>query len=305
MARRQVAEHEGRGDEVGHDVHRHGDDQEGQAAQYQERCAGDGGDDLGRAVDDLAVDLELRAAQHHGDHREHQDVHRQAPEVTDADGLAARRRTREVAEVEHQSAVDRQPQRTARKDVAPHLVAGQGRCHRPGDARVGLEVHEHRQAGHGQQNHRAGKGLVAAHHLHAVGEDHQLHQPDRHEAHPAQARQAKDAVMVVHGQLRPHGRKQHAQHHRGQVGLDTEPGNGDDCADQRRYLRAVDTESDAADDRERYAGLLPHVAGQVHEEVHQRRADAQRQENLPAAQPQGEQPHGEGVVGDVVHIVGP
>ncbi len=67
----------------------------------------------------------------------------------------------------------------------------------------------------------------------------------------------------------------------------------------------MDTEGDAADDRERHAGLLPHVAGQVHEEVHQRRADGQRQQDLPATQAKGEQAHGERVVGDVVHIVGP
>ncbi|MNM60714.1 hypothetical protein D3C81_720040 [compost metagenome] len=111
--------------------------------------------------------------------------------------------------------------------------------------------------------------------------------------------------MVVDRQLRPHGSEQHPQHHRGQVGLDTEPGDGDDRTDQRRNLRAMDAEGDTADDREGDAGLLPHVAGEVHEEVHQRRADRQRQENLPATQAEGEQPHGERVVGDVVHIVGP
>ncbi|MNP44245.1 hypothetical protein D3C76_1380980 [compost metagenome] len=67
----------------------------------------------------------------------------------------------------------------------------------------------------------------------------------------------------------------------------------------------MDAEGDAADDRKRHAGLLAHVAGQVHEEVHQRRADPQGQQNLPAAQAQGIQADGERIVGDVVHIVGP
>ena len=40
MAWRQVAQHEGRGDEVGHDVHRHGDDQEGQAAENRKAVLG-------------------------------------------------------------------------------------------------------------------------------------------------------------------------------------------------------------------------------------------------------------------------
>lgn len=111
--------------------------------------------------------------------------------------------------------------------------------------------------------------------------------------------------MVVGCHLRPYSGEQHAQHHRSQVGLDAEPGDGDDRTNQRRNLRTMDAEGDAADDREWYAGLLPHVAGQVHEEVHQRRADGQRQQDLPATQAEGEQAHGERVVGDVVHIIGP
>ncbi|MCY1450392.1 hypothetical protein D9M71_671950 [compost metagenome] len=111
--------------------------------------------------------------------------------------------------------------------------------------------------------------------------------------------------MVVGCQLRPHGGEQHPKHHRCQVGLDAEPGDGDDGTDQRRDLRAVDAEGNAADDRERYPGFLPHVTRQVHEEVHQCRADGQRQQNLPAAQAEGEQAHGERIVGDIVHIVCP
>ena len=83
-----------------------------------------------------------------------------------------------------------------------------------------------------------------------------MHQPDRHEAHPAQARQAKKAVIVVGRQLRPHGSEQYAQHDGRQVGLDTEPGDGDHRPDQRRYLRAVDAEGDATDHRKGYAGFL-------------------------------------------------
>ncbi|MNS93063.1 hypothetical protein D3C72_1272190 [compost metagenome] len=67
----------------------------------------------------------------------------------------------------------------------------------------------------------------------------------------------------------------------------------------------MNAETDPANDRKRHAGLLAHVAGQVHEEIHQCCADPQRQENLPAAKAQGIQPDGERVVGDVVHIVGP
>ncbi len=236
---------------------------------------------------------------------EHQNIHRQAPEIADLDGLAARRRAGEVAEIEDQRAVDRQPQRTAGKDVAPHLAAGQRFADRPGDGRVGLEVHPRGEGGDGQQNHRPGKRFVAPHHFHAVGEDRQLHEPDRHETHPAQARQTEDRVVVVVGEAGMDRGQQHAKHHRGQVRLNPEPGDGDNGADQRRNLRPVDAETDPADDRKRHPGFLAHVAGQVHEAVHQRRADPQRQQNLPAAQAQGIQADGERVVGDVVHIVGP
>ena len=52
--------------------------------------------------------------------------------------------------------------------------------------------------------------------------------------------------------------------------------DGDHRAYQCRDLRAVDSEGAPADHRERYAGLLPHVPGEVHEEVHQRRTNGQR-----------------------------
>ncbi|MCY1357132.1 hypothetical protein D9M69_436130 [compost metagenome] len=75
-ARRQAGEHEGRRDEVGNDVHRYRHDQERQAAQHQEGLVGYGGDDLGRAVDDLAIEAELRTGEHEADNGEQHDVDR-------------------------------------------------------------------------------------------------------------------------------------------------------------------------------------------------------------------------------------
>ncbi|MNP00918.1 hypothetical protein D3C76_927170 [compost metagenome] len=111
--------------------------------------------------------------------------------------------------------------------------------------------------------------------------------------------------MVVLGETGMDGGQQHPKDHGGQVGLDAEPGDGDHGADQSGNLCPVDAETDAADDRKRHPGFLAHVARQVHEAIHQRRADAQGQENLPAAQAQGIEADGKRVVGDVVHIVGP
>ncbi|MND77540.1 hypothetical protein D3C80_692240 [compost metagenome] len=111
--------------------------------------------------------------------------------------------------------------------------------------------------------------------------------------------------MVEACQVGRHRHQQHPQHHRGQVGLDAEPGDGDHRADDGRQLRTVDAETHAADHRERHPGFLPHVTREVHEEVHQHGTDAQCREHLPAGQAEGEQAHGEGIVGDVVHIVGP
>ncbi|MNR03626.1 hypothetical protein D3C85_1195290 [compost metagenome] len=111
--------------------------------------------------------------------------------------------------------------------------------------------------------------------------------------------------MVIRGQARGDSGQQHAQHHRGQVSLDAEPGDGDHCTDQGRDLRPVDTKADTAHHRERHPGLLPHVPGKVHEQVHQQCTDGQRQHDLPAAQAQGIEAHGEGVVGDVVNVIGP
>ncbi|MNG15900.1 hypothetical protein D3C84_997590 [compost metagenome] len=67
----------------------------------------------------------------------------------------------------------------------------------------------------------------------------------------------------------------------------------------------MNAETDPADDRKRHPGFLAHVARQVHEEVHQRRANPQGQKNLPATKAQRIKTDGEGVVGDVVHVIGP
>jgi hypothetical protein len=89
------------------------------------------------------------------------------------------------------------------------------------------------------------------------------------------------------------GGQQYSKDHRGQVRLNPEPGDGDNGTDQCRNLCPVNAETDPADDRKRHAGLLSHVAGEVHEAIHQRRADPQGQQDLPAAQSEGVQPDGE------------
>ncbi|MCY1419263.1 hypothetical protein D9M71_348470 [compost metagenome] len=132
-----------------------------------------------------------------------------------------------------------------------------------------------------------------------------MHEPDRDETHPAQGRQAEDRVVVVVGEPGMDRRQQHTKDDGREVRLNTEPGDGDHCADQRGNLRPVNAETDPADDRKRHPGFLAHVAGQVHEEVNQRRTNPQGQQDLPAAQAQGIQADGKGVVGNVVNVVGP
>ena len=92
--------------------------------------------------------------------------------------------------------------------------------------------------------------------------------------------------MVIIGKPWMNGGQQHAENYRGQVGLDPKPGNRNYRPNQRRNLRPVNAKTDAADNRKRHTGLLPHVARQVHEEVHQCCADPQGQQYLPAAQAQ-------------------
>ncbi|MCY1453795.1 hypothetical protein D9M71_708090 [compost metagenome] len=67
----------------------------------------------------------------------------------------------------------------------------------------------------------------------------------------------------------------------------------------------MNAEAYAAHHREWHAGLLSHVAGKVHEQVHQQCTDCQGQYDLPTAQAQGIQADSEGVVGDVMDVVGP
>ncbi|MNC27620.1 hypothetical protein D3C75_757960 [compost metagenome] len=67
----------------------------------------------------------------------------------------------------------------------------------------------------------------------------------------------------------------------------------------------MDAEADPAHDGVGQAGLLPHVAGQVHEAADHQCAEREGCEDLCAAHAQGEEADGEGIVGDVVHIVGP
>ena len=106
-------------------------------------------------------------------------------------------------------------------------------------------------------------------------------------------------------QGREQGDQQHAQHQGGQVGLDAEPDDGDAAADQGRDLGAVDAEADAAHHREGDAGLDAHEAGKAQQDEEQHGADAEGQQDLPAAKAQREQADGEGVVAQAVHVVGP
>lgn len=253
----------------------------------------------------LAVDPELGAGEHHREQAEQQDIHRQPPEVADADGALVRAAAGEIAEIQDHGAVEGDPERRAAEDLQPHLRTAHGVAAGPGDGGAGAQVHPGGEGGDGEQDHRSGEGFVATHHLHAVGEDQQLHAPDGDEGRPAQARQAEDRILVVGREARPDRRQQDAQDDRGEIGLDAEPGDGDHRADQRGKLRAMDAEGDPAHHRVGQAGLLAHVAGQVHQPVDHQRAQGQRGEDLRAAHAEGEEADGEGVVGDVVHVVGP
>lgn len=57
-----------------------------------------------------------------------------------------------------------------------------------------------------------------------------------------------------------------AQDRQGEVGLDTEPGDGDGAPDDGRHLRPFDAERHAAHDREGDSRLVPHEAGQRQQE---------------------------------------
>ena len=70
--------------------------------------------------------------------------------------------------------------------------------------------------------------------------------------------------------------------HGGEPRLDTVPESCYDGPDQGRKVSPEDTEADPGQDRIRYALLLTRHADEVHQEVHGRYADHQRQKHLPA-----------------------
>ncbi len=259
----QVVERIDRCDEIGHHVHGDGQDQQRECCEHQQQRIGDFLDDVGGRLDDASVDSELSAGQSDHDAAEHQHVERDAPEVAFHDRALRRRVAGEVAEVEDERAVDRDPQAGAADDLQPHVDAGQrGRCG-PRDGPVGVVEHPDRQRDHRDQNDRTGERLVLADHLHAVADDHHLDHPQRDERDPAERRQPQDAVRVEGlGRWRERD-DQDAQHHGSEVGLDAEPGDRDRAADDGRDLRAADAEGDAAHHRERDAGLFAHETRQA------------------------------------------
>ena len=91
----------------------------------------------------------------------------------------------------------------------------------------------------------------------------------------------------------------------GEVGLDAEPHDRDAATDQGRDLGAADAEADPAHDREGDTGLVAHEPGQAQQDEEEGGPDAEREQDLPGAQAQGEQPHRERVVSEAVHVVGP
>ena len=175
----------------------------------------------------------------------------------------------------------------------------------PAQLAARAEEHPRGQRDEGHQDDRAGERLVLADALHAVAGDDHLDDPERGEADPAEHRQAEEVLLRQRFQARHQGDQQHVADQRGQVGLDAEPDDGHAAADQRRDLRAAGAEADPAHHRERHAGLDAHVAGQGEQDEQERRAETERGEDLPGAQPEGEQADREGVVAEAVHVVGP
>lgn len=304
FAGEQVGQRVDGGDEVRHQVHRDGEHDQRQAGQHEQERVGDRVDDVRRGLDDVAVQPVGATGEDDDDRREEQHVDRDAEEVAADDGLLGRRTPGEIAEVEHEGAVDHDPQGGGLQDPHPHLAPGQGARRGPGDP-SGLGEHPDGQGQHGDQDDRAGERLVLADHLHPEADDDHLHHPQDQEGDPAQGGQAEDGVGVQGLQAGGERDDEYPQHHGGEVGLDAEPDHGHATADHGGDLRAVDPEGDPAQHRERDAQPLPHEAGEVEQGEEQGGAEQEHQHDLPAPEPEGEQPDREGVVAQGVHVVGP
>lgn len=301
----EIGQRVGRGHEVGHEVHRDGENDQRQTGERQEPGAGDGLHDIRRAVDDMPVDPELRPGQHDRDGPEEHDVDGDAAEVADRDRLPARTGPGEVAEVQRERAVDGDPERRSREDLVPHLPAGQRVVAGQRDGAARLPEHPDGERGQREQDDRARQRLVLPHHFDAVHQNADLDAPQEPEGDPAEGRQAEEGVLGQMDERVVQRDQQDVQHMGREIRLDAEPRDGDGAADESRDLGAPDTEADTAHDRERDAGLLAHVPGQVEYPEEQRRADRESEQHLPGTEPEGEQACGERVVAQAVHVVGP
>lgn len=274
-------------------------------ASASRKVFGDLLDHVGRALDQRTVDGQLAAGQDHHDQAEDQHVDRNAPEIAPHDRLLRDRAAGEVAEVQHEGAVDRHPQRGAAQNLRPHRAARQRVRPRPDQLAARGIQHPARQRQEGDQDDGAGEGFVLADGFHPVAGDDHLHDPQDREADPAQHRQAQHDLLRQRRKAGHHDDQQHVQHHRGQIGLDAKPDDGDAAPDQRRDLRAAGAKTDPAHHREGHAGLLAHEAREVQQHEQEKRAEHQCGKDLPRPQPQCEQPDGKGIVAQAMHVIGP
>ncbi|MDQ0728024.1 hypothetical protein QFZ21_003024 [Microbacterium sp. W4I20] len=255
--------------------------------------------------DGRAVDREGAAGEHHHDAAEEQHVDRDTPEVALDDRLLRLGSAGEVAEVQDERAVDRDPRGGPAEHLEPERTAAERLVVRPGDLEVGLHQHPHGEADEGGEDDGTGEGLVLADHLHAVADDDRLHDPQDEEGDPAERRQPEEGAVLQSSGTRDEGDHDDLQHLRGEVGLDAEPGDRDATTEESGDLGTVDAEADAAHHREGHAGLLAHEPGEGEQEEQEEGAEGEGAEDRPAAHAEREQADRPDVVAEAVHVVRP
>ena len=158
---------------------------------------------------------------------------------------------------------------------------------------------------HDDPHGRARPVLELADGLHALAQQEQLKRPHEDECHPAEQRLTEEAELADLDHTGPQARHEHDDRPGGQPRLDAVPADGDEAAQQRGQVRAHRAEGDPGEHRVAQTGLLARESHQVHQEEDDDDADAQRGEHVGGAEPEGEQPRGEGVAADGVDVAHP
>ena len=189
--------------------------------------------------------------------------------------------------------------------MRPHLPTAERVVGRPGDGEVDADEHPDGQGEERHEDDRSGDGFVATDHLHPVADDDHLDDPQQREGEPAESGESEELRIGPRLESGEHRQQHDVEDARGQVGLDAEPGDGDDSPHRGGQLRPVDAEGDPAHHRIGHTGLIPHEPGEGEQEEQQSGTDEESYEDLPGTEAEGEESEREPVVAQGVHVVGP